>query len=85
MKNKQDAVDENYEFFKEQLPSLLATHKGKYAVIRDKQIVGFYDTIVDAQSIGSKLYPDDRFSVQQVTDKGVDLGFYSHAVHLGAA
>lgn len=84
-KTKQEAVDSNSVFFQEQLPSLLEKHRGKYALIRNREIIGFYDTVTDAQSIGSKLYPDELFSIQQVTDTAIDLGFYSHAVHLGTA
>jgi Family of unknown function (DUF5678) len=82
---KQREVDANCEFFKNELPNLLEKHRGKYALIRNREIIGFYDTIVDAQKIGTQLYDDGIFSVQQVTDAAIDLGFYSHAVHLGAA
>ena len=84
-KSKQQAVDQNFEAFKKKLPELLEKYRGKYAVLRNEEVVGFYDTALDAQKIGNQLYPDGFFSVQEVTNTVVDLGFYSHAVHLGAA
>jgi hypothetical protein len=85
MKSKQKEIDANFEFFQKKLPEILEHHRGKYALIRNREIVGYYDTAVDAQLSGSQLFKDEVFSIQQVTDKSVDLGFYSHAVHLGAA
>jgi hypothetical protein len=81
---KQQAVDSNFAFFQAELPKLLTQHRGKFALIRDRKITGFYDTIMDAQTSGTQLYSDGLFSIQQVTDEIGDLGFYSHAMHLGA-
>ena len=80
---KQTEIDSNLVFFQEKLPELLAAHPGKYALIRHREIVGIYDTAVDAQITGQKFYTDGLFSVQQVTDEPIDLGFFSHAVHTG--
>src|SRR5436190_585073 len=41
LRTKQQEVDKNLEFFKERLPELLQTHRGKYALIRNQEIVGF--------------------------------------------
>ena len=84
-RNRQQEVDQNFEFFKTRLPELLQTHKGKYALIRHQEIIGFYDTIIDAQTTGARFYQDGLFSVQQVNDVPIDLGFYSHAVPLAQA
>jgi hypothetical protein len=84
-KTKQEEVDRNFEFFQQELPRLLQERMGKFALIRDCKITGFYDTAQDAHTAGSQLYEDGLFSVQQVTESIVDLGFYSHAVHMGPA
>jgi hypothetical protein len=81
-KTKQQEVDQNLTFFLEKLPELLSLHRGKYALIRNQEIIGFYDTVLDAQVTGRKFYGDGMFSVQQVSDTPIDLGFYSHAMHL---
>jgi hypothetical protein len=82
---KENEINANLEFFKKKLPELLEKHRDKYALLKDEEIVAFYDTVVDAQTTGEKLYPDGIFSVQKVTDASINLGFYSYAVHLGAA
>ena len=80
---RQIEVDRNLEAFRPQIPELLKTHAGKYALLRHQAIVGFFDTLPDALVTGQKLYTDQLFSIQEVTETSVDLGFFSHAVHLG--
>ncbi len=83
MSDRQKEINDNLEFFLRELPNLLPTHRGKFALIRHRKIEGFFDTVVDAVGTGHKLYTDGIFSVQPVTDTAKDLGFYSHAGHLG--
>ncbi len=77
---ERDEVRRNYEAFLQQLPGLLVTHRGKFALMRDAKIVEFFDTSADAYRAGQKLFQDQRFSIQQVIDSPVDLGFFSHAL-----
>ena len=77
---RQLEVRANYDAFMKQLPQLLATHVGKFALMRHGQIVDFFDTPGDANRAGIKLYSDALFSIQEVTDSPVDLGFFSHAM-----
>jgi hypothetical protein len=76
-----EQVDKNYEAFLAKLPSLLKEQPGKFALMRDKEIVEFFDTARDADAAGRKLFPDNTFSIQQVIDMPVDLGFFSYAMH----
>jgi hypothetical protein len=78
--DRREEVKRNYEVFMQKLPDLLATYRGKFALMRDTEIVEFFDTSGDAYRAGLRLYPDQRFSIQQVTDSPVDLGFFSHAL-----
>jgi hypothetical protein len=82
---KQQEIESNLQFFLTALPTIPTTHKGKFALLRHREIVGYYDTVADALGAATKLYPDNMFSVQQVTDAAVNLGFYSHAVPLATA
>jgi hypothetical protein len=79
---KQQEIDRNLEYFKDKLPELLKSHLGKYTLIRHQEIIGFYDTVIDAQMTGARFFKDGIFSVQQVSGMAIELGFYSHAVHL---
>lgn len=80
---RQIEVDRNLEAFRQRLPDLLSTHAGQYALLRHREITGFFDTLTEALVAGQKLYSDQMFSIQEVTEASVDLGFFSHAVHLG--
>lgn len=82
---KDREIDKNLEFFRSKLPELMSGHRGRYVLLKNANIVGIYDTVRDAQMTGSKFFPDGIFSVQKVTDQPVDLGYFSHAVHLGSS
>lgn len=84
-RTKQEEIDRNLRYFNKNLPELLEKHRDKYALLRNEEIIGIYDTVLDAQMIGLQMFDDDLFSVQKVTDISIDLGFYSHAMHLGTA
>jgi hypothetical protein len=75
-----EQIDKNYEAFKQELPNLLATHRGKFALMRDEAIIEIFDTARDAFVAGQKLFPDNLFSVQEIIETPIDLGFYSHAL-----
>ena len=83
--DRQKEIDENLKYFLKELPQILPAYNGKYALLRHKQIVGYYDTVADAVSAGNQSYSDKLFSVQQVTQSATDLGYYSYAVPLGVA
>ena len=77
---RREIARKNYEAFSKKLPELLPAHRGKFALMRDGEVTEFFDTAGDAYLAGQKLYPDGAFSVQEVTDVPVDLGFFSHAI-----
>ena len=79
----QTEIDQNLEFFLEKLPELLKEHRNRYALLQHKSIVGIFDTIRDARTTGDKLFPDKLYSIQMVSDVAMDLGFFSHADHIG--
>ena len=80
---KQQEVEKNFDFFMSVMPEYTESHGGRYALLRHKKIIDFYDTIRDAYTTGERNYNDGLFSIQQVNPRPVDLGAYSHAVHLG--
>ena len=77
----QNAVDKNYQAFRKQLPTLLGTHPGQFALLRDERIVDFFGTAQEAAAYAQSNFDDELYSVQEVTDTAVDLGWFSHAVH----
>jgi hypothetical protein len=83
--DRQSEIESNLRFFLAELPKLVLTHRGKFALLRHQTLIAFFDTPLDAVSAGNAQFPDRIFSIQQVTESSIDLGFYSHAVHLGTA
>ena len=79
---KQKEVDNNFsainKLIKEQKIPL--EMYGKYALMKDTQIKGYYSTWDDAYQAGLLKYEDKLFSIQQVTTSIVDLGYYSRAL-----
>ena len=82
--DQQEEVDRNYEAFKKALPELLKSDAGRTALIRGGKVVACFDTARDAIEAGRKLFEDQRFSIQEVTERLVDLGYFSHAGALRA-
>jgi rhodanese-related sulfurtransferase len=82
MNTAQQEVDKNYEEFVRLLPTILPTHRDKYALMKDKKILGYYSSSVDARTAAKSFIDDGIYSIQRVTDSSVDLGYFSHAVSL---
>ena len=66
-------VEKNFEAFERQVESLIEIHSGKFALMRNCQIVEYFDTAGDAVRGGKARYKDCVFSVQEVTPKALDL------------
>lgn len=74
-------VDQNYDAFMRVLGSIIDQHRDQLALMRDGKIVGYFDTPRDALKAADTLFPDKIFSIQDVTDEPIDLGFWSHVAH----
>lgn len=72
-------VDRNFDAFIAFLPQLLQSHPGKFALLHDGHVQNFYESALQAVVDGTKLFGVDQFSVQEVTGRAEDLGFYSYA------
>ncbi len=79
----QREVDLNYKAFQELLPTMLPENLGKFCLMRRGEIIDVFDTAGDAYVAGSRIYPDALFSLQEVRDAPIDLGYYSHAIPCG--
>jgi hypothetical protein len=75
-------VDRNYDAFVRMLASILPDHRDEFALMRDGEIVGFFVKPGEANRAGVERFSDEVFSIQEVTDEPIDLGFWSHvALH----
>ena len=71
-------VDRNYSVFTRMLGTLLRDHRDQLALMRDGEVVGFYNTPREALEAATEKFSDGIFSIQEVTDEPIDLGFWSH-------
>ncbi|MDA8051032.1 MAG: hypothetical protein M0002_13700 [Rhodospirillales bacterium] len=80
---QQQEVDRNYDAFRKLLPTILPKYQGKYALMKDGKVLGYFSSAEDARVSAVAFIKDGLFSIQQVTDIGIDLGFFTHAVPVG--
>lgn len=71
-------IDQNYDAFQRTLASILPEHRSEHALMRNREIVGYFASAGDAYRAGLVRFPDGVFSIQEVTDDPVDLGLFSH-------
>ncbi|MEX0644917.1 MAG: hypothetical protein WD076_06385, partial [Parvularculaceae bacterium] len=69
------AVDRNYEAFTAKLAQLIERHRGKFALMRDGEVVEMFTTLRDAHMAAKRRYSDDLYSIQEITDAPVDLTY----------
>ena len=80
-KNRRDhEVHQNYEYFKTQLPNLIITNFGEYALIRNKEIIQCFSNFSDAYWYGRENYSDNLFSIQEVNDQPITLRNVGHVL-----
>jgi hypothetical protein len=77
----QKEIDKNYDSFVAMLPTLIATHRDQYALMKNGEVLGYYSSAVDARTAAETFISDKLYSIQRVTDSPVDLGYFSHAVY----
>lgn len=82
---RQQEVDRNYEEFKKVLPELLKSDLGRTALMRGGKVIACFDTDRDAIAAGRTFFEDQRFSIQEVTRREIDLGFFSRFGFPGTA
>lgn len=76
---RQLEIDQNFDFFQSQIRNLFEEHRGKYALLRDQRIIGFFARVEDAARAAEQQFADGIFSIQVVEPEPVDLGFFSRA------
>ena len=72
-------IDDNYDYFQRQLARILPLHQGQYALLKSCRVEGYFDKPGEAYRAGVTRFDDGLFSIQEVTDKPLHLGFFSLA------
>lgn len=73
-------IDENFDIFEALLPDLIEDHAGQFALMRKGKIIGFHRDEMQALAVGRQRFADGIYSIQQVSRRAADLGFFSHAI-----
>lgn len=77
---KKKEVRENAKIFFQNLEKgVYDEYLGKYALMRHKEVIQYFDTRDDARRAGNMMYEDRLFSIQKVEKQNIDLGYFSHA------
>ena len=73
--------ERNYEFFRKELRELLSDplKEGKYVIIHNETVKGFYDTFAAAYRVACSKFTKD-FIVQQIVDESKIVNYLSPAV-----
>lgn len=74
-----DEIERNLFAFLAQVPELLEEHRGHFALLKAQRVVSIHDKLSQALAEGAKRFSDGLFSIQQITDRPVELGFFSYA------
>ena len=75
--SKLSALKLNYASFIQRLPELLLSHEGQFALMRDGNIVEYFDSPRQALLVGRERFTDDLFSVQEIRGSEADFGWFS--------
>lgn len=68
-------VGRNHAAFMAMLPDLQKTDAGRFALLRDGNLVICLDTFRGAVAAGRRMFGDGVFPVQEITAQPVDLGW----------
>ena len=75
------AIKENREVIRKLLSKLAENHRGQYALVRHKDIQGYYDSAWDALQAAMRLYPDDAaYSVEKIEPEPIYMGMRADVV-----
>lgn len=72
-------IDANFDYFQRHISKFVEDNYGKFALLKSGRIVDFYESLFEAEKKGENEFPDGIFSIQEVTNEPVDLGFFTHA------
>ncbi len=72
-------IENNLKVFQEKLPEILEKHNNGYVLLKAGKVKGVYSTLSDVRQ-ASSLIEDGLYSIQEIIQSSINLGYYSHAV-----
>jgi hypothetical protein len=70
-------LKQEFEYYLAHKADFLAKYKGKFIVLKDKQVIGTFDNRLTAIQETMKSHPLGSFLVQHVTESGEQMRFHS--------
>ena len=71
----QKEIDKNYEFFLKELPNIFSLYSNKYVLLKNSEIIDYFDTLDDAIKYAKMRFEDGLYSIQKVNEPPVNLGY----------
>lgn len=62
-------LDSERQFFQDHQEELLKAHPGRFVIIRGEQLVGAFDTVEDALSVGTKEFGLSPFLIRRTDER----------------
>ena len=72
-----EEIARNFDHLQRSLATLLPLHESEFALLRHGAVVGFFDDAGAADRAGMDRFSDRIYSIQQITDEPIELGFYA--------
>jgi hypothetical protein len=78
--DREQELETNFAEFEKLLPTFQAQDNGKYVLMRYGKTVNIFDSNKDALIFAQAQFSDGMYSIQQITNKVMDLGYFSYAM-----
>ena len=66
-------------FLKKKMPQLIEKYDGQFVLIRHKEIIGYFNSNINALLEGKRRYSDEIYSIQEITTIKPSLGILDYA------
>lgn len=77
----QKEADQNYKYFEAHLDEIQKKSNGKkYVLLRHQKVISYHDDFGSGVEEGKRRFEDELYSVQEVANTPIDLGFQSYAL-----
>lgn len=68
-------LEKEAKYFDSKLNELAKTDMGKFAIIKEEQIVGIFESVIDALKVGYEKFKEQPFFVKQILPAQQPLNF----------
>ena len=73
-------LDKERQLFSKNLPEWLKTHPSLFVLIKDEEVIGFFNTHTEALSTGISLFDLDSFLIRQITENQDEVSIPAYSL-----